>query len=261
MPQGAAIAEPDGSAIEMEWSDEAVILSAKAHGETSLILEVLTRAHGRHLGIVRGGRSRRQAPSMQPGNLAEVTWRARLESHLGTFTVELRELRAAAMLGSPAALYAFATLSAHLRLLAEREPHPSLYDALCILGEHLGEPAIAAPLILRFELALLAELGFGLDLSRCAATGSRQDLAFVSPKSGRAVSAAAGEPYKDKLFALPAFLVEGQGRPLPRADEIAEGFRLTAFFLGRHVHEPRGLEMPEARLRFLDLALAALAAS
>ncbi|SDR62650.1 DNA replication and repair protein RecO [Rhizobiales bacterium GAS191] len=251
----------------MQWSDEAVILGARAHGETSLILEVLTRAHGRHLGIVRGGRSRRLAPTLQPGNLAEVTWRARLESHLGSFVVELRDLRAAAMLGSPAALYAFATLAAHLRLLAEREPHASLYDALCILGEHLAEPAIAAPLILRFELALLAELGFGLDLSACAATGTREDLAFVSPKSGRAVSAMAGKPYRDRLFALPAFLIEGQGRligglgrEMPEAAEIAEGFRLTGFFLARHVHEPRGVHMPEARQRFLELALAALAA-
>jgi DNA repair protein RecO (recombination protein O) len=244
----------------MQWSDEAVILGSRSHGETSLILEVLTRGHGRHLGIVRGGRSRRLAPSLQPGNLAEITWRARLESHLGTFAVEAGDLRAAAMFGSPAALYAFATLAAHLRLLAEREPHPALYDAFRVLGEHLSEPAIAAPLVLRFELALLAELGFGLDLSACAATGVREDLAFVSPKSGRAVSAAAGEPYSGRLFVLPPFLVQGQGqgREMPAAPEIAAGFRLTGFFLSRHVHEPRGLEMPEARERFLSLALASL---
>src|SRR6516225_1393211 len=172
----------------MQWSDEAVILGSRPHGETSLILEVLTRQHGRHLGVVRGGRSRRLASSLQPGNVADVTWRARLESHLGTLSVETRELRAAAMLESPAALYAFATLAAHLRLLAEREPHPSLYEALRVLGEHLSEPAITAPLLLHFELALLAELGFGLDLSSCAATGQREGLAYVSPKSGRAVS-------------------------------------------------------------------------
>ena len=196
----------------MQWSDEAVILGARSHGETSVILEVLTRAHGRHLGIVRGGRSRRLAPSLQPGNLAEITWRARLESQLGTFQVEAGELRAAEMFGSPAALYGFATLASHLRLLAEREPHAALYDALRIIGDHLREPAIAAPLMLRFELALLAELGFGLDLSACAATGTRENLAFVSPKSGRAVSAEAGRPYSEKLFVLPSFLVEGQGR-------------------------------------------------
>jgi DNA repair protein RecO (recombination protein O) len=243
----------------VQWSDEAVILGSRAHGETSLILEVLTRAHGRHLGIVRGGRSRRLAPGLQAGNLAAVTWRARLEGHLGTLVVEVREPRAAAMFGSPTALYAFATLASHLRLLAEREPHPSLYDALCVLGEHLSEPAIAAPLVLRFELALLAELGFGLDLSACVATGTRDNLAFVSPKSGRAVSAEAGRPYADRLFALPAFLVEGQGRKMPQAVDIAAGFRLTGFFLSRYAHEPRGIEMPEARERFLGLALAALA--
>jgi DNA repair protein RecO (recombination protein O) len=244
----------------MQWTDEAVILGSRPHGETSLILEALTRQHGRHLGIVRGGRSRRQAPSLQPGNLAEVTWRARLEGHLGTFAVEPRELRAAAMLESPAALYAFATLAAHLRLLAERDPHPSLYDALCVLTEHIAEAVIVAPLLLRFELALLAELGFGLDLSSCAATGGRDDLAFVSPKSGRAVSAEAGRPYADRLLRLPPFLIEGQARQMPRPHDISDGFRLTGFFLGRYAHEPRGLAMPDARARFLELALLASSA-
>ena len=230
-------------------------MGARSHGETSVILEALTRQHGRHLGIVRGGRSRRLAPSLQPGNLAQITWRARLESQLGTFQVEAGDLRGAEMFGSPAALYGFATLASHLRLLAEREPHPALYDALRVVGEHLREPAIAAPLLLRFELALLAELGFGLDLSSCAATGSQENLAFVSPKSGRAVSFEAGKPYAEKLLALPAFLIEGQGRSLPEASEIAAGFRLTGYFLSRHVHEPRGLALPEARERFLTLVL------
>lgn len=239
----------------MQWSDEAVILGARSHGETSVILETLTRSHGRHLGMVRGGRSRRLAPSLQPGNVAQITWRARLESQLGTFQVEAGDLRGPAMFGSPAALYGFATLASHLRLLAEREPHPRLYDALRVIGEHLCEPAIAAALLLRFELALLAELGFGLDLSACAATGTRENLAFVSPKSGRAVSAEAGRPYAEKLLLLPAFLVEGEGRRMPEALEIAAGFRLTGFFLSRHVHEPRGLQMPEARERFLNVAL------
>ena len=243
----------------MQWSDEAVILGSRPHGETSLILEILTREHGRHLGVVRGGRSRRLASSMQPGNLADVTWRARLENHLGTLSVEARELRAAGMLDSPAALYAFATLAAHLRLLAEREPHPSLYEALCVLGEHLAEPAITAPLLWRFERALLAELGFGLDLSCCAATGEREGLAYVSPKSGRAVSEVAGKPYEQRLLRLPAFLLEGQGARMPFASEITEGFRLTGYFLYRHAHEPRGLVMPDARERFLDLALAEIA--
>ena len=169
----------------MQWSDEAVILGSRAHGETSLILEVLTRAHGRHLGIVRGGRSRRLAPGLQAGNLAEVTWRARLEGHLGTLVVEVREPRAAAMFGSPTALYAFATLASHLRLLAEREPHPSLYDALCVLGEHLSEPAIAAPLVLRFELALLAELGFARSLGLCRDRDARQPRLRLAEKRPR----------------------------------------------------------------------------
>ncbi|MBV8764173.1 MAG: DNA repair protein RecO [Hyphomicrobiales bacterium] len=240
----------------MQWSDEAVILGARSHGETSVILETLTRQHGRHLGIVRGGRSRRLAASLQPGNLAQITWRARLDSQLGTFQVEAGELRAAEMFGSPAALYGFATLASHLRLLAEREPHPELYEAVCIVGEHLREPVIAAPLLLRFELALLAELSFGLDLSACVVTGTDKNLAFVSPKSGRAVSLEAGKPYAAKLLALPAFLVDEQARALPNVVDIEAGFRLTGYFLSHHVHEPRGLALPEARERFISIVRA-----
>ncbi|MBW0006001.1 MAG: DNA repair protein RecO [Hyphomicrobiales bacterium] len=240
----------------MQWSDEAVILGARSHGETSVILETLTRQHGRHLGIVRGGRSRRLAASLQPGNLAQITWRARLDSQLGTFQVEAGELRAAEMFGSPAALYGFATLASHLRLLAEREPHPELYEAVRIIGEHLREPEIAAPLLLRFELALLAELGFGLDLSACVVTGKNENLAFVSPKSGRAVSLESGKQYADKLLALPAFLVDEQARALPNVVDIEAGFRLTGYFLSRHVHEPRGLALPEARERFISIVRA-----
>jgi DNA repair protein RecO (recombination protein O) len=234
----------------MEWRDEGMILGTRRHGETSAILEVMTRTHGRHLGLVRGGRSRKMQPVLQPGNRVEVTWRARLDEHLGMFLVEPLELNAARLFDSACAVYGLQTLAAHLRLLPERDPHAGLYEALGVVMEHLEEPSSAAELMARFELLVLDELGFGLDLTQCAATGARDDLAYVSPKSGRAVSRAAGAPWADRMLALPPFLRRGSGQ---RADAAAfeEAFRLTGFFLHRHVYGPRGIEAPEARAGFL----------
>lgn len=234
----------------MEWRDEGIILGTRRHGETSAILEVMTRAHGRHLGLVRGGRSRRQQPVLQPGNRVDLVWRARLDEHLGTFQAEPLALNAARLFDSAAAVYGLQTLAAHLRLLPERDPHAGLYEALGLVIDHLDHPLAAGELVVRFEMLLLDELGFGLDLSECAATGVREGLAYVSPKSGRAVSLAAGEPWKDRLLALPAFLGRGSGL---RADGagIDQAFRLTGFFFARHVYEPRGIPEPEARAGFL----------
>ncbi len=233
----------------MEWSDEGVIVGTRRHGETGVILEVMTQGRGRHLGLVRGGRSRRQRPVLQPGNRVGLIWRARLEDHLGNFTVEPIELRAGELLASALGLNAIQHLAALLRLLPERDPHPRLYDALLVVLDHIAEPTACGPLIVRFELELLNELGFGLDLSRCAVTGAPQDLAYVSPRSGRAVGRDAGQPYHDKLLRLPSFLVPGERQPgsaiLP--EEITQGFRLTGFFLNRHVWEARGLRVPEPR--------------
>lgn len=234
----------------MEWRDEGIILGTRRHGETSAILEVMTRAHGRHLGLVRGGRSRRMQPLLQAGNRVEIVWRARLDEHLGLYQVEPLELHAARLFDSACAVYGLQTIAAHLRLLPERDPHENLYETLALLLAHLDEPAAAGELVVRFELLVLDELGFGLDLTRCAATGGRDDLAFVSPKTGRAVGREAGAPWADRMLALPAFLRRGSGL---RADLAAmeDGFRLTGFFLGRHVYEPRGLDAPEARAGFL----------
>ena len=234
----------------MEWRDEGIILGTRRHGETSAILEVMTRGHGRHMGLVRGGRSRSQRPVLQVGNRVELTWRARLDEHLGNYTVEPLELNAARLLDSAAAVYALQTLAAHLRLLPERDPHQSLYEVLGLLLGHLGRAADAAELIVRFELLLLDELGFGLDLSRCAATGSRDDLAWVSPRTGRAVSREAGRPWADRMLALPTFLRPGSGL---RGELVGfeDAFRLTGHFLHRHVYEPRGIAEPEARGGFL----------
>jgi DNA repair protein RecO (recombination protein O) len=235
----------------MEWRDEGIILGTRRHGETSVILEAMTRTRGRHLGLVRGGRGRKMQPLLQPGNRVDLIWRARLDEHLGIFQVEALELNAARLFDSAVAVFGLQTLAAHLRLLPERDPHRTLYDTLELIIGHLDDPVSAAELLIRFELLLLDELGFGLDLTQCAATGAREDLAYVSPKTGRAVSRAAGSPWQERLLALPAFLGEQAGRR-GSAGEIGEAFRLTGFFFGRHVYEARGIEPPEARAAFLS---------
>jgi DNA repair protein RecO (recombination protein O) len=233
----------------MEWRDEGILLGIRRHGETAAIAEVMTRAHGRHLGLVRGGRSRKLQPVLQPGNRIELVWRARLDEHLGTFNVEPLELNAARLFDSAVAVYGMQTLAAHLRLLPERDPHAGLFDALVLMIGHLDDPAAAAELVVRFELLILEELGFGLDLSACAVTGVRDDLGYVSPKSGRAVSRAAGAPWRDKMLALPAFLIRSDRHAEP--GEIEDAYRLTGYFLQRHLYEPRGMTEPEARAGFI----------
>lgn len=241
----------------MEWIDEGIVLAVKRHGETSIILELMTRGHGRHLGLVRGGSGPRMRGILQPGNTVRATWRARLDEHLGHYLVEAANLRAATFMDKAHALHGVTHLASLCRLLAEREPHTAVYDALQDILDRLDDPRAVAPLIARFELDFLAELGFGLDLAACAATGVKDDLVFVSPRSGRAVSRAAGEPYREKLMRLPVFLCQGhqQGQesetaPLAPGD-LVDAFTLTGFFLERHAFAPRGLPLPEARTHFV----------
>ncbi len=235
----------------MQWTDEGIVLGVKRHGEANGILELMTREHGRHLGLVKGGRSRRMQAMLQPGNSGSLTWRARLDEHLGLYSIEATDLRAARLMADAAALQGLNLLSALLRLLAEREPHAAIYRAAVLIADHLDDFDVAPAALARFELAMLAELGFGLDFSRCAATGVRENLIYVSPKSGRAVSAAAGEPYRERLLLLPAFLHRETTDPKPPIDEIASAFSLAAFFLARDVFGPRGLELPEAQTGYL----------
>jgi DNA repair protein RecO (recombination protein O) len=239
----------------MQWTDEGIVLGVKRHGETSVILELMTREHGRHLGLVRGGSGSRLCGVLQPGNEVRATWRARLDEHLGHYTVEASNLRAAGYLSAAHAVHGVTHLAALCRLLAEREPHAAIFTALDAILERLGDPHTASPMIARFELNFLAELGFGLDLSSCAATGTTDDLIYVSPRSGRAVSRAAGEAYRDRLMRLPSFLHK-EGGP-ESAEELADAFALTGFFLDRHAFAPRGLAVPEARARYVA-ALASL---
>jgi DNA repair protein RecO (recombination protein O) len=241
----------------MQWTDEAIVLGVKRHGETSVILELMTAERGRHLGLVRGGAGTRLRGVLQPGNSLRATWRARLDDHLGNYAVEGLNLRAAGFLSAAHAVYGVTLLAALCRLLAEREPHARIYAALeGILGS-IDEPFGAAVAISRFELDLLAELGFGLDLSSCAASGVTGDLIYVSPRSARAVSRDAGEAYRDKLLRLPAFLRDDSAAA--DAADLAAAFALTGFFLDRHAFAARGLPMPSERARFIAAVMRQLA--
>jgi len=233
----------------MEWRDEGVVIGLKRLGESSAVLEAMTRAHGRHLGLVRGARSAKFAAALQPGNSIGLVWRARLDEHLGAFAVEPLTLRAGRFLPSATALHGLAVIGALLRLLPERDPHENLYGALTSVIEALDGPRAAA-FVARFEARMLWECGFALDLSECAATGARDDLIYVSPKSGRAVSAAAGAPYRERLLPLPAFLREEGAEPAPA--DVVDAFRLTGFFLERDLFAPRGLKLPEARSALIN---------
>ena len=239
----------------MEWRDEGLVIGVRRHGETSTIVEAMTRAHGRHLGLVRGGRSARMGASLQPGNTLGLVWRARLDEHLGAFAVEPLAIRAGRLMGSALALAGLAWLGALARLLPERDPHEAVYETLTLIADRLDDPALAAPLVARFETLVLAECGFRLDLSRCAATGALDDLAWVSPRSGRAVSRTAGEPWRDRLLPLPAFLRDGarlEARPGPQ--EVADAFRMTGFFLARDRFAARGEPLPDSRRACLAAA-------
>src|SRR5262245_19897535 len=239
----------------MEWTDEGFVLGVRRHGEANAILELMTREHGRHLGLVRGGAGSRLRPILQPGNRVSATWRARLEEHLGAYAVEGLDLPAASYLGLAHAVYGVTHLGALCRLLPERDPHPSIHLALEEVLDGLTDAHRAGPQIVRFELLLLSELGFGLDLESCAATGTTAELVYVSPKSGRAVSREAGLPWQDKLLRLPGFLAETEEGPSPAADQLSDGFAVTGFFLQRHLFEPRGLALPEARANFVHAVL------
>src|SRR5690349_19592348 len=236
----------------MDWTDEGIILGVRPHGETASVVELLTRDHGRHLGLVHGGRSRKMRPILQMGNHVELTWKARLAEQLGHLTLETRRAYAAEVMDSAIPLAGLATLTTLARLLPERDPHASLYEvSLFVLG-FLDEPEVWPALLVRWELALLEELGFGLDLTQCAATGGNDDLIYVSPRTGRAVSASAGEPYRDRLLALPAFL-RGRSQAAVSAGDLSAGFALTGHFLETRILVPRGEVLPEVRGRLIDM--------
>jgi DNA repair protein RecO (recombination protein O) len=231
----------------MEWRDEGYVLAARRHGEGGLVLSLLTRDHGRHAGLVKGGGARRAAGIYEPGNRIGTHWRARLSEHLGNYTCELLAQTAAEFLDEPMRL-AILTAAAAVaeEALPEREPHPRAFDGFARLIESLRGPGQSLDWAERYvlwELDLLSELGFGLDLTRCAVSGETVDLAFVSPSSGRAVSRDAAGPYKERLLPLPGFFRGGAADP----PSIRQGLALTGSFLERHAFQ----RMPAARLRLL----------
>ena len=236
----------------MHWSEGGIVLAVRRHGESAIVAHVLTREHGRHAGLVHGGQGRKGRTIYQVGNAVLVTWRARLEDQLGTYAGELAESHAARVIEDPLRLACLAAAAAMAEAaLPEREPHPRAYDGLDALLGALDQDRGWAAAYARWELELLAELGFGLDLARCAATGARDDLVYVSPRSGQAVSRKAGSPYRDRLLPLPAFLHGGDtADPAPR--DILAALHLTGFFLDRRVFEPHGRKLPAARGRFVD---------
>lgn len=232
----------------MQWHDTGIVLATRKHGERALLLHVLTQEHGRHAGLVRGGQSAKRRGWFVMGNELDLTWRARLSEHLGTYHAELEKSHAARFIDDGPRLAALAAAAALAdATLPNHEPHPRAYRGFLGLMTALERDNGWAELYVRWELDLLAELGFGLDLASCAATGRNDNLIYVSPRSGQAVSASAGEPYRDKLLSLPPFLL---GDTRPSWTELADGLALTGFFLERHVVEPHGRKMPAARARF-----------
>lgn len=230
----------------MQWSGQGLIIGVRRHGESSVIAEVMVEGRGRHLGLVRGGRSTRLGATLQPGNDVQLSWRARLESHLGNFTIELLHARAAELIADREKLYICQLLCDHLRLLPERDPH----DRLMGMALQILESDEVRAKLTRFEFALLDELGFGLDVFSCAVTGKTENLTHVSPKTGRAVTFEAAEPYIEKLLPLPRFLIDDTE---PTKDDITNAFRLTGHFLNMHVWIARQISPPSTRDQLISM--------
>jgi DNA repair protein RecO (recombination protein O) len=231
----------------MQWEDEAILLSARRHGEGALVLQVFAAEHGRHGGLVRGGASRKNKSTFQVGNLLAVTWRARLADQLGSFNAELIAPNAALVMDQAPRLAALLSACALVeQALPDRDPHPDLYNLLCQLIDTLTTSGVWAEDYVRFELALLADLGFGLDLS---SDGPDADLVYVSPRTGRAVTRETAKGYEDKCLPLPSFLV---GHGPAEVDDIRVGLRLTGYFLERHLFAALHRPVPEPRQALVD---------
>ncbi|MEJ0060955.1 MAG: DNA repair protein RecO [Terricaulis sp.] len=234
----------------MEWVDDAIVLGARHFGEGKLVAEVFSRVHGRYGGVVHAGR--KTLPILQMGNVVHAGWKARLSDQLGFFQpLELSEPHATRLLNDPLALAGLSSAVSMVRgAVAERQAYPQLYDALLVLLEAMPHDAVWPALYTRFELGLLSALGYGLDLSRCAVTGETENLAWVSPRTGRAATAEAGEPHAHLLLRLPPFLINSEAE---LADgDIADAFALAGYFLERRLFDQKGEGPPEARRRLIE---------
>ena len=239
--------------MAISWEDQGIVLAVRRFGEHDAIVTALTETQGRHAGIVKGGSGKKGRSVLQPGNLVKVWYRARLDEHLGTFTVEgLRPFAADAMQAADVLSGLSALCSMAEATLPEREPHAVVYRHTLHLLEHLGRPGWEAHYVL-WELALLRDMGYGLDLTVCAATGTTEDLTHVSPRTGRAVCRAAAEPYAPRLLALPAFVrAENASTDNLAPADIIQGLALTGHFFETHIFKPQRQEMPASRARFVD---------
>jgi DNA repair protein RecO (recombination protein O) len=241
----------------MEWRADGFVLAVRRHGEASAIVDVLTREHGRYAGLVRGASGKRLRGLLQPGNCLHLSWRARLSEHLGMFTVEDATSNIAILLDDPLAISGLVAACNMVSLtLPEREVHARLYDTMEILISCLDQPDVWPALFVRLETGILGELGYGLDLSTCAATGVIEDLTHVSPRTGRAVCAEAAAPYLDKLLPLPAFLTDPANAL--NANDVRDGLALTAYFLERRVLWPVNKQLPDTRERMVSRLLSAI---
>jgi len=247
----------DARTDSMEWNDEAILLSAQTHGETSVVVTLLTATHGRHAGLVSGGQSRKAQATLQQGNHVSARWRARLPDHLGNLSLEVITPAAAKWLSNPEILAIIASAMAVTEAsLPERQPMPELFAALQTLL-FLEDPTLWAPAYIAWEIGVLKALGYGMDLSVCALSGAREGLAYISPRTGRAVTEEAAAPYRDKLLPLPAFLC---GADEWDETDILKGLDLTGHFLTRHVFAnpqsrrlvPIDGQLPFARQRLCD---------
>ena len=238
----------------MEWHDEGIVLSSRPHGENAAVVTLLTAAHGKHAGLVPGGQGRAARPTLQPGNRVQAQWRARVVDQLGTYTLDLTAAQSALWLDEPEILALIASACAVTEAsLPERQPLPRVYAGLATLLA-LKDPDLWAPVYIKWEMNLLQALGYGLDLSQCAASGQAENLIYISPRTGRAISREAGAPYHDNLFPLPGFLL-GCGEW--KAADILQGLQVTGHFLSRHIFInpqsrfliPRDGDLPQARQR------------
>jgi DNA repair protein RecO (recombination protein O) len=234
----------------MQWADAGFVVAVRRHGESAAIVELLTREHGRHLGLVRGGQAPRMRAALQPGNEIWAVWRGRLAEHLGAFACELVRAHAARLIDDPDRLAALASAAALVAAaLPEREPHGDVFAAFAALVAALDTAPDWPAHYVRWECGLLAALGFGLDLDRCAVTGAAADLAYVSPRTGRAVGREPGRPYRDKLLPLPAFLSSDTAAD---AAQVSAGLRLAEHFLVHHLLAPQNRPVPAARQRLAE---------
>lgn len=235
----------------MEFEDDAIVLTARPHGEAGAIVEALTRRHGKWAAHVPGGGARRMRSVLQPGASVRFRYRARVSEQLGSAQLEGAGEGASALFDDPLALAGLSAATAVLSgALPEREPNPGSYLALEALLDALAATELWPAVLVRFEAGLLEALGFGLDLTRCAVTGSTDDLRWVSPRTGRAVCTTAGEPYSERLFALPPFMVSSQ-EALSSGD-IEAGFAITGHFLETFIFGAMNRPLPAARARLIE---------